>query len=104
MHALRRALLLTCFLLHVISVCFIQWGITVDASSADQAEEVSEQVKAVNRGGLSFEYDAAAAAAPSAAAAPAAATAKGAAPAGSEAPVPEADLSDLFAQLRSAQQ
>jgi hypothetical protein len=96
--------LLTCILLHVITVCFIQWGITVDASSADQAEEVSEQVKAVNRGGLSFEYDAAAAAvAPSAAAAPAAAAAK-AASAGSEAPVPEADLSDLFAQLRSAQQ
>jgi len=71
-----------------------EWGITVDASSADQPEEVSEQVKAVNKGGLSFEYDAATSGAAAAAPQEAAAAA----------PVPEADLSDLFAQLRSAQQ
>lgn len=66
-----------------------QWGITLDGSSADVEE--SEATKAVNKGGLSFEYDAASAAPASAASESSAAA------------VPEADLSDLFAQLKSAQ-
>jgi len=69
-----------------------QWGITLDGSSADVEE--SEATKAVNKGGLSFEYDAASAAPASAASA---------ASESSAAAVPEADLSDLFAQLKSAQ-
>lgn len=76
-----------------------EWGITLEGSSADA--EDSEATKAVNKGGLSFEYDAAAASAAAPASAPAAAPA--AAAAAPAAAVPEVDLSDLFAQLKSAQ-
>lgn len=69
-----------------------EWGITLEGSSAEEAD--SEATKAVKKGGLTFEYDAADAA-------PAQASSSEAAPAA--AAVPEADLTDLFAQLRSAQ-
>ena len=79
----------------VVVVLFsLQWGITLEGSSAD-AEE-SDASKEVNKGGLSFEYDAATS---SAASAPVAAAATPTA----AAPVPEEDLTELFAALRSAQ-
>ena len=64
-----------------------EWGITLEESSTEV--EDSAATKAVNKGGLSFEYDAASTSS-NTTAQPAAA-------------VPEADLSDLFAQLQSAQ-
>jgi ubiquitin-like modifier-activating enzyme 5 len=66
-----------------------EWGITLEGSSVE-VEESAEQ-KAVAKSGLRFEYDTASAA-PS--------TASTNAPA---AAVPEEDLNDLFAQLKSAQ-
>ena len=73
----------------VVPVPPLQWGITLEGSSTDA--EDSEATKAVNKGGLSFEYDEV-----SAAPAPAA-------QADASSAVPETDLSDLFAQLQSAQ-
>jgi hypothetical protein len=65
-----------------------EWGITLEGSS-EEAED-SAQSKAVQQSGLAFEYEEAG----PAAAAPASA---------SPLPPAEVDITDLFAQLQSAQ-
>jgi len=75
-----------------------EWGIVLESSSDDVKEEVSEATKAMQQGGLRFEYDAAASSSSNNTT-----TTSASAPNNPQPKATEEEITDLFAQLKSAQ-